>query len=523
MRQLSIYITILLFPLYSYTQNHYSPLGSYFSSDGTSIYGEMSVDSIDVLDRNISAVKVSYYEDCRVHSISYLDNHSGLDHNQIHIEYHEEGIPKSRFRLIDDDTGIMYFDSTWYNTNGRIIKVHKINSSETSERYSTTTYDDQGRTLKYFNSSLSDVVDIYQYHEAEIEYNYVSDNQIDVYESLLTYYSIENNSIDTFSSESKTTYLYENNRVTEKITENGIAILRNIYEYDGDRISEIISTYNGTVRNKVVYTYNNTIPECNDWTNDLWEVELNQEVETITYYDSRHLELLPHEESITAKNTFGKTTYSLRRTADAFGNWETIHKSLSHYDENGGSKYRVVFGHYSTETRPRWLYSYETNSDLQITKTGTYSYIPETETWSELEREQINNYNNNGDLTSRIITTDEGQEYYSWEYTDFGALSRTTSPDWDSNYYYSERCEDTEPEEELSLIYPNPVTGILSFSEFDPELTLSVTIYSANGALISNYSSIDNGRIDVSHLTSGAYFLRYAIGEEVKHFQFIKL
>ncbi len=523
MRLLLVYLTIIVIPLCGYSQNHYSPLGSYFNSDGRSIYGEMSLDSIDVLNRTTSAVKVSYYDDCRVQSIRYLNTHSGIDSNHIKLEYHDEGLLKSRFVLRVDDTGLSNYDSTWYNTKGRIIKTHNINSTQTYERLIKYTYDEQGRLLKYYISSLTDIVDNYQYQESKREYSYIADNQIAVDESLLLIYRIENNPIDTIISESTSTYYYDNNRITERITESDGAIIRYNYKYEGDILLEIVTTYNGNIRNKTVYSYSDTIPECNDWTNDLWEAELNQKVETITYYDSRHLELLPHEESITAKNAFGKTTYSQRKTADAFGNWNTIQKSLSHYDENGGSKYRVIFDQNTNKTAPRWLYIYETNSDLQITKAETYSYIPETETWSELESEQINAYNSNGDLISRIVTSDDGQDFYSWEYTDFGGLSRTTSPDWDSKYYYSKRCENTEPEQELSLVYPNPVSNILHFSEFDPEKVLSVKIFSANGALISNYASVDNGRIDVSYLTSGAYFLSYTKGAEVKHLQFIKL
>jgi len=523
MQQLCLFILALLCPLLSHTQNYYSPLSTYFDSDGTSVYGDMAIDSIDILELYAREVKVRYNENCKVSSINYVDGDSIPDTFSVEFEYHPSGLPKIRRKISEADRNLINYDTTWYNNDGIEIKVHNTNSTGTRDHYKSSIFDNEGRLLKYIYRDLSISDDSYQYIESQQEYVYISDNRIESTESQATYYSLENNPIDSFVTESMTTYHLDDGKIIERISISGNNESAATYKYDGDKILEQVNTYNGSVRSKLIYTYSDVIPECEFWTNDLWEVNQNQEVVTRIYHDKRFGELMPVEEYVEAYNSFGYRIYYHLSFFQSNGEWQTERKSLRHFDENGGRKYSVVFEQWDGGMRPLWLTAYETDARRQITKSESFDFDPVIDTWAPVNSETINTYNDAGDITSRKVTDGDGVDNYTWEYTDFGALSRTTSPLWDSNFYYTEQCNQPKPTSEEPLVYPNPVSDILTIAHVDPEDDLTARIFNVAGALVMDFSSMSNGQLDVSSLSSGIYLLRYNTDRTYQQLKFIKI
>lgn len=70
------------------------------------------------------------------------------------------------------------------------------------------------------------------------------------------------------------------------------------------------------------------------------------------------------------------------------------------------------------------------------------------------------------------------------------------------------------------IIYPNPIEDYLNFN-LDYSEGLSITITAVNGQVIKQ-EVLYNNRIDVTELSSGAYFLRIDDGQKEKTYKFIK-
>jgi len=522
MKQLSIITLIWLCPYLALTQNYFSPLEAYFNVDGTSVYNEMTLDSIDIFDIYYKDIKVTYTENCKVKTMDFIELSLNTDTSSITIEYHPNGLPKMRCKLDFRDTGLIQFDTTWYDNQGRRVKRHQADSEGIYRRHILNSYDNEDRIQNHYSKLVENDDNWYSEIRATSEFVYRGENEIEHHQIDTSYYGFENK-IDTFYNDIKAHSYSENGQLIERIIKHNQDTLRTSYTYEEDKILEEVYTVNGTITNKNVYAYPETLPECKIWTNDLWEISPDNEVTIKTYFDDRTGNLKPYREFLDATNTFGDNIQKQVRIADSGVKWKTIEKSLNHYDKNGAIKYSITFAEIDQVFRPQWLWTYETNADRQIIKEETFSFEQDSNTWSSAIREEINTYNSNGDRTSSRITENEGVKNYIWEFTNFGALSYTSSPDWESNYYYSERCDKLKPTVTQPLVFPNPVSENLTILHHNNEFILTAKIFSIDGSLVMDKQPLKSTRINVGHLNAGVYVLQYTTEDDIWEVKFIKI
>ena len=83
---------------------------------------------------------------------------------------------------------------------------------------------------------------------------------------------------------------------------------------------------------------------------------------------------------------------------------------------------------------------------------------------------------------------------------------------------------DKEELERISVIYPNPTSDYLKVNFFRP-LKVRLTIYAANGAVITKYKSegFQTEPLDVSQWAAGVYFIRFQVGDISAVKRFVKI
>ncbi len=310
--------------------------------------------------------------------------------------------------------------------------------------------------------------------------------------------------IDEGEETTKNEYIYEGKKVIRSIN---YKFNKSTQEWEVFAKQETAYDGNGNVVSEISFSYEDETGNWIETTKYEYEYDAkgNETVSNL-YYKIGEMEWTLAEKEENTYDANNNITQQLKYAAMPMSELSLDSKTEYTYNSKGHLLTETVYERQDEEWVPSSKDEYTYTDDAMEESSSQYDWDPYSNEWV-LEEETKYVYDNEKTLLYLLITSHDSEE-----------------ADVSKMFVYYHTGTITTIEEHAGAVfsvYPNPVKEYITIENNNRQID-EISIYSISGEKVSVMSKVESGRLNVSELKNGVYFISIKSGKQIKTQKIVK-